>query len=89
MQNSMHFSILPIDWDMKHSSKISDLQKEGKWTPCDVPEVVESCGSLFPYITTKTGAIRRLKGVKKEFPYVTFGLYNGKTFGELQIVQEL
>lgn len=57
-------------------------------TECMDNNVVAKCGSLFPFITTKTGAIRYAKSVKKEFPNVHFVLTKGETWGNQEIVQE-
>lgn len=62
------------------------LPVDGLWF--DNQELKDACGSLFPFITTKTGAIKYAKSVKKRFPDVTFGLFEGETFGSQKLVQE-
>ena len=51
-------------------------------------EVVEKCGSLFPFITTKSGAIKYAKAIKRQFPNVRFELTKGEHWGELELIQE-
>ena len=51
-------------------------------------EVVAKCGSLFPFITSKTNAIKYAKSVKRQFPNVHFELTKGATWGEMELVQE-
>ena len=51
-------------------------------------EVVQKCGSLFPFITTKTSAIAYAKSVKNQFPNVHFELTEGTTWGEQVLVKE-
>lgn len=50
-------------------------------------EVVAKCGSLYPFITTKSKAIAYAKKVKAEFPNVHFELTEGGTWGNLELVQ--
>ena len=82
------FTILPMEWDMKHSDKVQEFYKEGKYTPCNIEEVVSKCGNLFP-IHTKTMALKYLKWLKKEFPYVIFNLFSGSRQCDLELIQEL
>lgn len=82
-----YYSVLPNDWDYTKQDKIKELKNQGCYTPYDIKEVAHSCGSLFPYITTKTNAIKFTKRLKKEFPYVRFDLMVGKTWGEMELVQ--
>ena len=67
--------------------EIKDLIAKGCYAPFQVEEAVESCGSLFPFITTKSGAIEYARNLKKKFPFIVFDLMEGKTFGELAPVQ--
>ena len=62
------------------------LPVDGIWF--DNQELIDSCGSLFPFITTKTEAVKYAKSVKRRFPDVTFGLFEGETFGSQVLVQE-
>lgn len=57
-------------------------------TDCFDTEIVEQCGSLFPFITTKTSAIKYAKSVKRQFPNVHFQLTKGETWGNQELVQE-
>lgn len=55
----------------------------------DLPqEAMNKCGSLFPFITTLTGARRYAKSVKKQFPNITFNLLEGKTWGESRLIEQ-
>ena len=51
-------------------------------------EVVAKCGSLFPFINTKSSAIKYAKSVKHHFPNVHFQLTKGETWGSQELVQE-
>ena len=51
------------------------------------PSVIEKCGSLFPFITTKSKAIAYAKQVKKQFPNVEFELTEGNTWGSQVLIQ--
>lgn len=54
----------------------------------DAPqELINQCGSLFPFITTLTGAKRYAKSVKKQFPNATLNLFKGKTWGDTELVE--
>lgn len=82
-----HYSIIPNDWDYTHSKEIKELNDKGMWIPCMVPEVDKHCGSLFPFIITKSNAIKYVKNLKAKFPFVIFDLMEGETWGELKLVQ--
>ena len=82
-----HYSVMPSDWDYTHNDKIKELSQQGCYAPCQVTEVVEHCGSLFPFIITKKGAIEFARQLKSQFPYVCFDLMVGKTWGEMELVQ--
>lgn len=62
-----YYSVMPQDWDYFHKKEIKELSAKGCYAPCQVKEVVEHCGSLFPFIT--------------------FDLMEGKTWGEMELVQ--
>ena len=83
-----NYTIMATDWDYAYPEEIKDYQKKGLYLPTMVNEVLNYCGSLFPYITTETKAISRLKEIKKQFPFVRFGLYEGQTWGSLELVKE-
>lgn len=55
----------------------------------DRQDVIDSCGSLFPFIHTKTGAIKYAKSVKKKFPDVEFTLTKGDQWGNQELILEL
>ena len=82
-----HYSVMPQDWDYAHEQEIKELSAKGCYTPCQVEEVVEHCGSLFPFVTTKSGAIEYVRNLKKQFPFIVFDLMVGKTWGEMKLVQ--
>ena len=82
-----HYSVIPQDWDYAHERKIKELGAKGFYTPFQVEEAVERCGSLFPFVTTKSGAIEYARKLKKEFPFILFGLMEGKTVGEMELIQ--
>lgn len=82
-----HYSVMPQDWDYSHKKEIKEFSAKGCYTPCMVEEVVEHCGSLFPFITTKSNAIKYVKDLKAKFPFITFDLMEGKTWGEMELVQ--
>ena len=84
----LSFTILPMEWDMRYSDKVQEFYKEGKFTPCDIEEVVDKCGNLFP-IHTKAMALNYLKALKKEFPFVVFNLFSGSRQCDLELIQEL
>ena len=46
------------------------------------------CGSLYPYITKERNAIAYVKKIKKSYPNVKIGLYEGETWGNLKLVKE-
>ena len=79
---------MAIDWDYSHKDTIEDYQKKGICLPSMISEVMDFCGSLYPYITTEREAIYHLKAIKKDFPFVHFGLYEGLTWGNLKLVKE-
>ena len=78
---------MPTDWDYTKEEKVGELMRNGKFTPCMVVEITNKCGSLFPFITSRTNAIKYVKSLKEQFPYVVFDLMEGKTWGELELVQ--
>lgn len=82
-----HYSVMPSDWDYTQQDKIKELNSQGCHTPCQIEEVVKQCGSLFPFITTKQGAIEFIKNLKAQFPFVRFDLMVGKTWGEMELVK--
>ena len=82
-----HYSVIPQDWDYAHGQEIKELGAKGCYTPCQVEEVVGHCGSLFPFVTTKSGAIAYVKNLKKQFPFIVFGLMEDKTWGEMELIQ--
>lgn len=83
-----NYTIMATDWDYAYPEEIKNYQKKGLCLPSMVKEVLDHCGSLFPYITSKTNAINHLKAIKKQFPFVRFGLYEGQTWGSLELVKE-
>lgn len=52
-------------------------------------ELVDSCGSLYPYITKKSCAIEYAKNVKERFPEFEFELTEGETWGSQTLVLTL
>lgn len=84
-----HYSVIPNDWDYSHitNDQLKDFNSNGCYFPSQVQEVVDKCGSLFPFITTKTNAIAYVKDLKKKFPYVSFNLLVGETWGNSKLVQ--
>ena len=59
---------------------------EGDWF--ENQEIIDKCGSLFPFITTEKNAITYAKKVKKLFPHITFQLSEGETWGNQKLVKE-
>jgi len=59
---------------------------EGDWF--DNQQIIDKCGSLFPFITNEKNAISYAKSVKKQFPNITFQLTEGSTFGNQTLVKE-
>ena len=54
----------------------------------DAPqELIDACGSLFPFITSLTGAKRYAKSIKKRFPKYTLNLIEGETWGETKVIE--
>lgn len=83
-----NYTIMAIDWDYGCQDQIEEYQRKGIYLPSMISEVMEHCGSLYPYITNETSAIKHIKSIKREFPFVHFGLYEGRTWGELELVKE-
>lgn len=55
----------------------------------DAPqELINACGSLYPFITTLSGAKRYARSVKKRFPNFTLRLLKGATWGDSELVEE-
>lgn len=81
------YSVMTMGWDYKHKEKIEDFKQQGCHSPYEVEGLVGSCGSLYPYITTKKGAVNFVKNLKSQFPYVCFDLMVGNNWGELELVQ--
>lgn len=50
-------------------------------------EIISKCGDLFPFITTKTSAVKYAKSVKRQFPTIELELYEGDNWGSLVLVQ--
>ena len=50
-------------------------------------ELIDACGSLYPFITTLTGARKYARSVKKRFPNNTLTLSEGETWGDMKIVE--
>lgn len=65
-----------------------NLMPSGDCVVMDHPEVMEHCGSLWPFITTKKNAISHAKSVKKQFPNVKFVLTRGDTWGSQELIAE-
>ena len=82
-----YYSVMPQDWDYTKEEKVGELIRNGKFTPCMVVEIANKCGSLFPYVTSKSNAIKYTKSLKREFPYVVFNLMEGERWGELKLVE--
>ena len=51
-----------------------------------VEEIVDRCGSLFPFITNEKRAVRYAKELKSDFPFVVFELMEGSQFGDMKLV---
>ena len=68
---------------MKHYNL---MPVEGDWF--ENQDIIDKCGSLFPFITTEKNAIAYAKGVKKQFPDITFQLTEGETWGNQTLVKE-
>lgn len=85
-----YYSLLPIDFDYDKISekKWVELREMKVLTVFDIEGVKEHCGSLYPIVQTEKFAISYAKGVKKQFPEVKFGLYIGKTWGEMELIKE-
>lgn len=83
------YNLLPLDFDYEriNNERWTELRNQGVITVHDIEGVKDHCGNLFP-IHTKGAAVSYAKSVKKQFPEVKFGLFTGKTFGELELVQE-
>jgi len=68
---------------MKHYNL---MPVDGDWF--ENQDIIDKCGSLFPFITTEKNAITYAKGVKKQFPNITFQLTEGATWGNQTLVKE-
>lgn len=68
---------------MKHYNL---MPTEGDWFGNQ--DIINQCGSLFPFITTEKNAIKYAKAVKKQFPHITFELTEGETWGNQRLVKE-
>ena len=82
-----HYAVMPQDWDYTHNKEIKEFNARGYYAPCEIKEIAERCGSLFPIITTKSSAIEYARGLKKRFPFVTFDLMEGENWGEMKLVK--
>ena len=54
---------------------------------CFDGELVSKCGSLFPFITSLSKAKAYARKVKKQFPNATLQLFEGETWGELELIE--
>lgn len=50
-------------------------------------DLISACGSLYPYITSLSGAKKYARSVKKQFPEATINLFKGETWGEMELVE--
>lgn len=82
------YTLVPIDWDYSKEEIVREYSEKGICTPCQIQELVDMCGSLFPFITTKTAAIKYAKEVKKQFSFVIIGLFEGDNWGDQETVKE-
>lgn len=83
-----NYTLMATEWDYAYPEEIKDYQKQGVFTPTMDKEILNHCGSLYPFITNETNAIKYSKEIKKQFPFVHFELYKGKTWGTLELVKE-
>lgn len=68
---------------MKHYNL---MPNDGDWF--NNQDIINKCGSLFPFITNEKNAIAYAKQVKKQFPNVSFVLTEGETWGNQTLVKE-
>jgi len=66
---------------MKHYAILPDCMMD---TP---QELIDACGSLYPFITTLSGARRYAKNVKKRFPKYSLELIEGETWGDAKVIE--
>lgn len=81
------YSVMPQDWDYTHEEEINQYNEKGCYTPYEIQEVVDSCGSLYPLVKSKSSAIEYVKNLKKKFPFIIFDLMVGETWGNLEVVE--
>lgn len=80
------YVIMPLEWDYdNHETTIKNLSDNGIIVPSDIVALDELCGAMECSKRYAVGTIARLK---KEYPYVKFGLFEGATWGSLTIVEE-
>lgn len=81
------YVIMPLEWDYDndHFDMIKYLSNQGIIVPSDIVRLDELCGSME---CSKGYAVGTITKLKKEYPYVKFGLFEGATWGSLTIVEE-
>lgn len=83
------YSIMPEEWDYDYTG-IRDIVKkywEKKiFCPCEINDVVKHSGCIGQ--TTRKDAILRLKSLKEKFPFIKFSLFEGQTWGSMNLVQQ-
>lgn len=82
------YSLFAMDWDYESpnaAESINEYQRKGIYTPCADVEILKHCGAL-PGVKRER-AMALAKQLKKQYPFVQFAIYMGKTWGELQLIQ--
>ena len=82
------YNLLPIDWDYESQNAeqhIRYYQANGMFIPSSISRVTQMCGALFG---NKKSAIAQAQNLKKDYPFIQFGLYEGDTWGELKLIQQ-
>lgn len=53
-----NYTLMATEWDYAYPEEIKDYQKQGVFTPTMDKEILNHCGSLYPFITNETNAIK-------------------------------
>ena len=82
------YVIMPTEWDTsteQNINHIKNLRDTGCFVPCDIIDVSERCGALIG-VNSRT-AINIAKSLKEDYPFITFELLEGETWGDLRPLQ--
>lgn len=84
----IQYSLFAMDWDYESPNSIREINKRqcnGILCPCADIELLEHCGALPGF--KKERVLAMAKKLKKQYPFVQWAVYEGKSWGELKLVQ--